>query len=195
MPPVLAQVSYEPIKAVRVLSSQGATPQHVRQAENAGETFKMGTPVKLDANGHITACTFAAPETVYGVASEAGHNLTTDNTAQDLNDGTVPNQTSAVVTPIGAMIRDGKCGVYAANGQTVFSIALKATQVFTEAMVGVTYGIFKDATSGFWYLDNTDTIGDNAVATVVGNDSAAPNTSAGGARVFFIFKASLRAFN
>ena len=195
MPSSMATVSYEPIKAVRVLSQQGALPQMVREAEAATQTFKMGVPLVL-SSGNLQECAFSGAEVVYGVSAEAGHNLTTANTAQELSEGTPPNQASAVITPVGAWMRDGKVGVYAANGQTVFSAALKTGQVFTQAMVaaGTYLGLTKDGTSGFWYVDNTDSSGDNAVVQVIGVDSSCPNTVAGGARVYFIFKAALRFF-
>lgn len=195
MPSVMAPVVYEPIKAVRVLSSQGASPQMVRELEGASKTFKLGVPLVL-SSGYVQEAAFSGAEIVYGVSAEPAHNLTVAGTAQDLSEGTPPNQTSAVTTPIGAWIRDGRCGLYAANGSTVFSIALKAGQVFTQAMIAAStyYGLTKDGTTGFWYLDNTDTSGDNAVAVVIGVDPSCPNTVAGGSRVFFQFKAALRFF-
>lgn len=196
MPGVLAPVSYEHIKAVRVLSSQGATPHVVREAEDAAQTFKMGVPVRL-VSGLIQECSFSGADIVYGVSMEPAHNLTTANTAQDLSEGTPPNQPSGITIPVGAWPRDGKMGVYAANGQTVFSIALKAGQVFTQALLaaGTLYGLTKDGTTGLWYLDNTDTAGNNAVARLLGYDPSSPNTVADGCRVFFQFDASKRYFS
>lgn len=194
MPPVLAPVSYEPVKAVKVLSSMGNSPQLKRELEAASQTFQIGVPVKLDGSNNIVECTFSGADLVYGFSSEHAHNLTTAATAQDLSEGAPQNQVSAITTPVGAWIRDGRCGVYVANAQTVFSVALFAGQVFTQAMVGLTYGLTKDSTSGFWYLDNTDTTGNNAVFEVLENDSNAPNTAAGGARVFGQVIASKRVF-
>lgn len=196
MPGVLAPVTYESIKAVRVISSQGNSPQIIREAEDATQTFSQGVPLRLVA-GFLQECTFTGADIVYGVSAEHAHNLVTQNTAQDLSEASAPNQPSSITTPVGAWIRDGKCGTYGANGQTVFSIVLKATQVFTQALMlgpGTLYGITKDSASGFWFLDTTVTSGNSAVAILLGNDSSAPNTSAGGARVFFMFAESKRFF-
>jgi hypothetical protein len=190
---VLAPVSYEPIKAVRVLSSQAVTPQTIRELEAATQTFKLGVPLMLSA-GNVTESTFTAASIIYGVSAEPAHNLATAGTAQDENEGSPPNMPLAVTTAIGAWIRDGRCSTYGANGQTVFSIALKLGQVYTSALLGGTYGITKDVTSGFWYIDSTVTTGNSAVAVIIGNDSSAPNTATGGARVFFTFAQSKRFF-
>lgn len=191
----LAPVSYEPIKAVRVLSSQAATPALVRAPEAASQTTQVGVPLRL-VSGYVQACTFAGADIVYGVAAEPAHNLTTAGTAQNESEGTPPNQPSAITTAVGAWIRDGNQGTYMANGQTVFSIALKAGQVFTQALLlpSTLYGIVKDTASGFWYLDNTITTGNGAVAELIGYDASSPNTVTGGTRVFFIFGSTKRFF-
>ena len=184
-------VSYEPFRLART-SGEGS-PRMIREAEAATQTFKTGVPLVL-SSGTVQEAAFAGAEIVYGVSTEDGHNLTTANTAEELSIGTPPNMASAKIIPVGAPIKDGKCGVYAADGRNMFSGMLKDGQVFTQAMVGATYGITKDATSGFWYVDNTDTTGDNEVVRIVGVDSSSPNTAAGGARVFFEFIAALRYF-
>lgn len=189
---VLAPVSYEPIRPVRLISGLG-TPAMLRVGEAATQTFKKGAPLVL-SSGYLQECAFGGAETVYGVSDADGSNLTASGTAEMLDHGPAQNMTSSAVIPVGAWPNDGKIGAFLANGQTVFSIALKAGQVYTAAMLGTVYGITKDTPSGYWYLDNTDTTGDNAVATVVGYDETCPNTVAGGCRVFFQFKASLRAF-
>lgn len=210
MPAVLCPVTYEPVKAVRVLSSQGSTPQLIRLPEDATQTWQVGVPVRL-VSGYIQECAFSGADIIVGFSSEKAKNYASAGggatfglpptlpAAIDLNDpasGAPPNQPSAVVVPIGAALRDGLSGIYAANGQTVFSIALQATQVFTLALVipGTLYGLVKDSTTGFWYLDSTDTTGNNAVASIIGVDQSCPNTSAGGSRVFIQIAAAKRMF-
>jgi hypothetical protein len=184
-------VSYEPI---RLYFSQGeGAPAHIRESEGASKTFKMGVPLVL-SSGNLQECAFGGAEIVYGVSSEAAHNLTTANTAQETSYATPPNQASAKTIAVGSPIVDGKIGCYKANGANRFSIMLKDGQVFAQSMIGSTFGLTKDATSGFWYLDNTDTTGDNAVARCEGLDPSSPNTAAGGARVFFTFVSALRYF-
>jgi len=210
MPAVLAPVTYEPVRAVRVLSQQGALPQLQRFSEDALQTFQVGVPL-IFVSGQIQEATFSAADVLVGFSSEKAHNYATAGggvtfglppiipQSTDLNEpasGPPPNQPSATVIPMGAAIRDGQMGAYCANGQTVFSIALKAGQVFTAALLipGTYYGLTKDNTTGFWYLDNTDTAGNNAVANLVGFDTSCPNTVAGGCRVFFTVKAAQRMF-
>lgn len=181
-------MAYEPIQAVQLLSGLGF-PAMTRCPEKASQTFKQGVPLVL-SGGYLQEAAFGAAEIIYGVSSEAGHNQASDGVAAELSEGTPPNQASAVITPIGAWLRDGKVGIYKADGSTVFSVKLKAGQTFSQALVaaGTYYGLVKDGTSNFWYLDSTDTSGDNAVAQLIGVD---PSDST---RVFFQFKAALRYF-
>ena len=192
------------------MSQQGAEPALTRFPEAATQTFNVGVPVRVVA-GFLQEVTFVAADTIYGVSSERAHNYASAGggvtftlppiipPTTDLNEpasGPPPNQNAAVVIPMGAAIRDGQMGNYNANGQTVFSIALKAGQVFTQTLIipGTLYGITKDATSGFWFLDNTVTTGNSAVAVLLGVDPSCPNTATGGSRVFFQFSSTRRAF-
>lgn len=191
----LAPVSYEPIQAVRTLGSAAAFPAATRAPEAASQTFKRGVPCML-SSGNIVEFSTGGANIVYGVSSEPAHNLTSAGTAQDENEGTPQNQASAITTAVGAWPRDGNCGEYLANGLTVFSIALKAGQTFSQTLLaaGTVYGLVKDATSGYWYLDNTVTSGNGAVAVLLGVDPSCPNTAAGGCRVYFQFASSKRYF-
>lgn len=210
MPATLAPVTYEPIRAVRVLSQQGALPQLQRFPEDATQTFQVGVPTRFVA-GLLQECTFAAADVVVGISSEKAKNYATASggvtfglppvipQATDLNEpasGPPPNQVSATVIPMGAAIRDGMTGVYCANGQTVFSVSLKVGQVFTQALLvpGTFYRLIKDGTTSFWYLDNTLTGGNAGVAQLIGFDQSCPNTVAGGCRVFFTFATAQRFF-
>lgn len=211
MPAVIGIVAYEPIKAVRVLSQTGALPQLLRVAEAATQTFKIGVPTML-SGGYLTEWTTTGLNTLYGMSSEQAKNYTnaggganmntlppTIPPSIDLNDtaaGPPPNQPNAVVVPIGAALRDGQCGVYAANGQTVFSAALKTGQVFTQNLLapGTYYALTKDATSGFWYVDVTTTVGNAAVVNLIGMDPSSPNDGVNGTRVFFQIVSNRRAF-
>lgn len=194
--PVLGAVTYEPIKAVRLLGGLGF-PAMSRHAESASQTFKLGVPLVL-SDGYVEEWDGVSDVDIFGVSSEPGHNLTTDGTAKQLSEGTPPNQASAVTIPVGAWVRDGLCGYYAADGRTVFSIAVKTGEVFTAAMVSETtlYGLTKDATTGFWYLDPTDTAGNNAIAKVLGLDPTTPNpnSATNGSRVLFQFSLANRYF-
>lgn len=192
----LAPVSYEAIKAVRTLASAAAFPAAQRTPEAATQTCQYGVPLML-SSGFLAEFSSSGANIVYGVSSEHAHNLAVAGVGTDYNQGSPPNQPSGITTPIGSAPVDGNLGNYFANGQTVFSIALKAGQVFTQALLinpATLYGLVKDATSGFWYLDNTVTTGNGAVALLLGVDSASPNTVAGGSRVFFMFGETKRFF-
>lgn len=182
-------MAFEPIRAVRVDTGPGF-PQMDRFPEAASKTFKTGVPLTL-ASGFLQECAFSGADIVHSVSAEDAHNLSVAGTAQELSEGTPPNQPSAKITPIGAWMRDGNVGAYAANGKTIFSIKLNTGQTFSQALIasGVLYGLTKDATSGFWFLDTTDTSGNNAVARIVGVDPG-DNT-----RVWIQFDASKRYFN
>ncbi len=191
----LAPVSYEAIKAVRTLASAAAFPAADRVSEGASQTFQYGNVVQL-SGGSLVIWDPTVDNTIYGVSSEWAHNLSVAGTPQQYSEGAPPNQPSASTTPVGAQPIDGLLGVYLANGQSVFSIALKAGQVFTQALLAnnTLYGLVLDNASGFWYLDNTDTAGPNAVAVLLGVDPSCPNTVTGGSRVFFQFAESKRYF-
>lgn len=196
MPGPLSPISYEPIVAVRTAASAAAFPAMGRHPEAATQTFNKGVPVMLDGAGNLIEWSSAAPNTVYGTNAEPPHNLTVAATAQNLSEGTPQNQPSGITTPVGAWPRDGKLEFYQANGLSVFSVAIKVGQVFTQAMIqaGVYYGLVKDATSKFWYLDNTITNGNAAVAQVLGMDPTSANDGVNGTRLFFVFAPTRRFF-
>lgn len=176
---------YEPIKAVRTLNGVGL-PAMLRTEEGASKTFKLGVPLTL-SSGQVQENAFGAAELVYGFSAEAGHNLSVAGTSEPAySEGAPPNQASAKTIPVGARMRDGKCGVYLANGQTVFSAMLKDGQVFTQALVSATrYAVIKDGVSNFWYIDNTDSgVADKHIANIIGVDPNA-NSATAGARVYF----------
>ncbi len=167
-----------------------------RTPEAALQTFNIGVPTRL-VNGYVQECTFVAADTVYGMSASRAANYAVAGVPVDLTDtaaGPPPNQPSALVTPIGAAIRDGNTGVYIANGQTVFSIALKNGQIYTPSLLlpGTLYGITKDTTSTFWFLDTTTTGGNSAIANLVGYDQSSPNDGVNGTRVFFTVAANRR---
>jgi len=196
MPTILGAVSLEPIQAVRVSSSQAAFPAMERHSEAASQTFKKGVPLMLDGGGNMVEWTTALANTIYGVNAEPPHNLTVAATAQDLSEGSPQNQPSGITTPVGAWPRDGKIEVYQANGQTVFSISLKSGQTFvsTDIQAGTIYGLDKDATTGFWFMDKTITAGNKAVLVLLGLDSSSPNDGVNGSRVFVQFASTRRYF-
>lgn len=169
--------------------------QHDRWPEAASQTFRLGRILK-SSSGNLTASDTADPWTaadvVVGVASEAGHNLTTAGTAEPAtSEGTPRNQPSAKIFAKGAWIKDGKCGFYPANGTNVFEASLQSGQTFSQSLVvaGSYYAIKFDSTTGFHYIDSTDTVGNNCVAEIVGGPSHDSS------RVLFRFKSGQRYFD
>ena len=186
-------VSYEPIKHVYRRGTSGM-PLVIRAPEAATQTFKTGTPLAL-SSGLAQASAFGGSELVYGVSAEAGSNLSVANTAeQGTNEGAPQNQTSAVTIPVGSRFKDGKCGVYLADENSVFSAMLKDGQVFTQGLVSATrYELAKDSTSGFWYIDNTSNgTNDEHCVNVTAVDPSSPNSATLGARVYFVFAPAAR---
>lgn len=179
-------MAYRPIVAVRTLNGVGF-PAQDQQAEAATQTFKQGVPLVF-SSGNLQEAAFGGAEVVVGVSVEPGHNLTTANTAEPAySEGTPPNQTGKII-PVGAWMRSGKISYYLANGQNVFLASLKSGQTFAQSLMisGTYYGLTKDATTGFWYIDTSDTSGDNAVVELVGGVSDDATAA------LFIFKAALR---
>lgn len=195
MPGVLAPITYEPIKAVRSLSGGSTLPTGRREQEAATQTFNLGVPLRLVA-GFLQECTFGAADIVYGFSQEPAHNLTVAGTPQDLSEHAPINQPSGITTPIGAWIRDGRCGVWLANAVNVFSVVLKAGQTFSQALLvaGTLYGLTKDAPSGLWFLDTTVTVGNSAVAELLELDPSSPNDGVNGTRVLIQIAPSKRYF-
>lgn len=175
--------------------ASGDSSVQKRWPEAATLTAKSGVPLRL-SSGNVTECDandpWGAADVVVGISSEAGHNLAVAGTAeQGYSEATPPNQPSAKIIPQGAWIKDGKLGFYPADSKNVFKISLKAGQTYSQALVvaGTYYTLKKDATTGYWYLDSSDTTGNNAVAEIVGGVSD-DNTM-----VLFRFKAGQRFFD
>lgn len=166
---------YIPIAPLR--SSGLGFPLMDRGPEAASKTFKIGVPLSL-VSGYLQETDFATDTIVHSFSSEQAHNLTAAGTAQDASEGTPINQPNAKITPVGAWIRDGLVGYYAADGKSTFLISLKDGQTFSQALVtsGALYGLTKDGTTGLWYLDTADTAGANAVLRVVGPDPTGNTT-------------------
>lgn len=141
--------------------------------EGATQTFSKGAVLKLSSGCLVagdTANPWSAADVVYGIAAEAGHNLTTANTAEaGYSSGAPQNQTSAKTIPVGAPMKPATVMIYRADGTNQFMASLKATQTFSQALViaGTYYALVYDSTSTFWYVDSTDTSGNNNVVEII----------------------------
>lgn len=183
-------MAYRPI---RLAYNTAGLQSLLSAAEGATQTFKQGAVLRLSGGNAVhadTADPWVSADVVFGVSAEDAHNLAVANTAEVLSIGTPPGQVSAKITPLGAPIENGKILMYRADGANVFSISLANAQTYSQALMipGVYYTLKNDAVSGFWYLDITDTTGNNAVAEIVGPVDGDPTAC------LFIFKATQRYF-
>jgi len=157
-----------PITPRQVLQAGTAVANMKAIAEKSGQTYVQNTPVQVDvagATGFIIACpamTSVATAKIAGFSTQPGSNLTTSGVGKTLTTGqAVPNQSSAVVIPIGAPWAG-------ADGLAYFNLADPNVQfigtfgdssdntlaVLAQAQVGGLFGLFKDPGNSFWYVDN-----------------------------------------
>lgn len=153
-----------PITVGKVVGSSDAHPTQRRLLEDAAETFKIGTPVRVQASdGMIIESPGITDNTapIAGFAQEPGANLTTEGTPKTLTYGSVQNQSSAVLIPIGAPPNDGTVGVNIANDNNWFKGSIDVSGAGSDLIaatdLGLIFGLTKDAGNGFWYVDKTKT--------------------------------------
>lgn len=164
-------------------TTSGNQPRMRRIAEAAAQTFKAGVPVQLDANGRIKEWDgVTTTRAIAGFCKEFGKNLTTAGVAQQITQGNVPNQASAVNLQRPYFDPDGADGFEVADQDSMFQGQVGPAQQVTQADVGVSYGMTKD-TDGHWYVDRTKVAPAAVVVTVVKLD---PNDQSATPRgVFF----------
>ena len=190
----MAFTTSTPVPIVCVGNSNPGNPAGVTNGnigEAASQTYLGGTPIAL-SSGNYAAWGGANPAglpVILGVAIQGGQNLSTAATAQHGNFGSVPNQSSAknlyFSGPVDAAGVGGAGNPYYTWGNGNRFTALfgnngaSATPAITD--VGVYYGLTKDATTGYWYVDkNKATQGTSTAVRIVGLD---PGTSANGASI------------
>lgn len=156
----------QPIYPHRVLSG-GAMQAAIRRiAEKATQTFLIGVPVQVEvATGFIIECAAivsAATAIIAGFATEFANNLVTSGVAKTLTYGSVQNQASAVLIPVGAPPNDGTMGLHEAQDETLFvgvlgDGATAALAITAQTDIGKIYGLTKDAGNNYWYIDHNKT--------------------------------------
>jgi hypothetical protein len=156
----------QPIKVWRVLGVGGAQPLMKRLLEKLTQTYLIGTPVQVEAaTGFIIACaaiTNVATAIIAGFSTEPGANLAASGTPKTLTYGSVQNQASASLIPLGAPINDAPTGINVAADTTEFQgvygdSATAANAVLAQVQVGAIFGLTKDAGNNYWYVDNNIT--------------------------------------
>jgi hypothetical protein len=126
--------SHNPITMYETIS--GNTELTLNPPQAAGQTFKLGTPVSLNATGFAQAWDGAtltgAPGSIYGVAEEAASNFAVAGQGAPSNFGQIgppwatlsgtppPNQPNAVVIPYGAPLVTGGVLTMLATQDTLF---------------------------------------------------------------------------
>jgi|SRR5437899_5608735 len=188
-----------PIQPVKTLSGNQYAARRI--IEDASQTFKLGTPVALAADGGVIAWGGATVSglvgSVVGISYEAASNLASTGLGAPspnspvtgigaaLTFGSVPNEASAKNIPHGAPLNDGRVGLFiAAFADTVFSATLGTTGNFTnwnDNLIGTLAILAIDSGSNFWYV-NTAT---GTQVRIVGRDLRDPTGS--GNRVLFSF--------
>ena len=147
----------------------GNQPRMQRLIEDAGQTFKSGTPLQIHStNGSLKAWDGATvSDAIAGVSKEFGANLAVAGTAQQQTFGSVQNE-SAAANYSRPYFNDGKTGIEVANQDTVFYGQVGPSQTTAATDIGLQYGMTID-TDGHWFVDKTKT-GASAVVEVVGLD-------------------------
>jgi hypothetical protein len=175
------------ISSIQTIS--GNQPRIRDIPEAATQTFLSGTPVALNASGNVIAWAGSIVTTlvgsIIGIAKNPGKNLTTAGTAQQLSQGSVPNQPSAQNIQRPYFDPDGNTLLETADPDTIFVGQVGPAESVTQANVGVPYGISID-TDNHWYVDTAKvTVGTNTCVMIVKLD---PNDQAAVKRgVYFRF--------
>lgn len=180
--------------------------------EKAGQTFKKGTPVQLNA-GVVQAWDGATvAKGIVGIALIDASNLATDGAGAagvfsgvgfpgtSSTFGAVPFEASAVNIARGAPFSTGQTLFAAAIQETIFigqvdnnNFSGGGSSIPLQADIGVQFGLTVDA-SGHWYVDkNKTTVGTNTVVQVVGIDPIFGSIVNG--NFLFVFTAAASQYN
>lgn len=179
---------------IQLAHSSGQEQAIFHWQEAASQTFKEGCPLRISSGNAVAGDVddpWAAADVVLGISAEAGKNLTTAGVEETGASYATPrNQANAKTIAVGSPFKITTVMFYRADGLNVFRASLKDGEVYTQALIipGTYYALKYDATTGYWFVDNTDTSGNNAVAEIVGPVDG--DTS----KVLFKFKASQRYF-
>jgi hypothetical protein len=156
----------QPVKIWKVQGPATANPSMRRFPEKSGQTFLIGTPVRVEAaTGFLIAnpaIVSVATAVIAGFATEFANNLTTSAVAKTLTYGAVQNQSAAVLIPVGAPPNDGTMGVELGIDSNIFvgvlgNGATAANATVAQTDLGAIFGLTKDAGNNFWYIDNNIT--------------------------------------
>lgn len=174
----MAFTTANPVPIVCVGNKEANNPAPVTNGnigEAATQTFKTGTPLAM-SSGNYAAWGGSAPTAlpvILGISLQAGQNLATANTPVPNNYGSVPNQSSAVnVFGTGPVVLGGQPFAQAGAGNVFAALfgATGANYTPTTANIGVRYGLTKDSSTGFWYIDTDKTAANDVAVLITGID-------------------------
>ncbi len=185
-----------PIIPGKVTGSGSAVARQKRLAEVATSTALQGVPVVINGSGHATESSAITDDTTLlaGFSSEPFHNLTTADTAEELNYGAVQGQTNAILIPVGAPPSDGKIGVHEASDEIEFLAKIRDADTLAITDVGSIFGLTKDS-DNFWEVDKSKTTtGAGAIVTITELIDAIGTTGITGGKLLFRVSANNQLF-
>lgn len=179
---------HQPISVVQ--TTTGLTPLTISIAEKAGQTFKVGVPMQLNAGFVQQWDGTTLTNSLLGFSLIPGSNLASNGLGVPgafgqigppgsiQTYGNVPNQPSGVNIAVGAPISDGRTLMESSVDNNVFEATfdsstgtVAANYTPTQAMIGTQFGLTVDA-NGQFYVDNGKvTAGTNTVVVMVGINS------------------------
>lgn len=178
----MAFTTSTPVPIVCVTNKNGNNPAPVTNGnitEGATQTFKAGTPLEMSGGNYI-AWDGVAPDqdpVILGISLQAGQNFAVAATPVPSNYGSVQNQSSAVnVFGTGPVILAGQPFAVAGSGNVFAGLFgnAGASQLPATTDIGVYYGLTKDSTTGYWYVDKAKTADADVAVLITGLD---PQTS------------------
>jgi hypothetical protein len=177
-----------PIKVFKVVGAGDAQPQIRRIIEEASMTFKVGTPVRVNAaSGCIVAFagnTTNANGNVAGIAAEPASNLSSNATPKTTTYGSVQGHANASLIPLGAPLNLGDVGVLLAVPSTIFVAKCNDAHYAVVTDVGRLAGLTLD-TNGYFFLEteaNNVTSNNSAIGVIT--ELVDANNTAGGKLAF-----------
>ena len=193
------------VPIIQVQNKANTTPFTKAMVEAAAQAFANGTPVQKNVSGYAQAwdgTTVASG--ILGISESFGLNLATPGAGAltypwgqltgsiaTQTYGQVPGQPGAVNVALGTPVSDGRTLYMEGNPDNIFEAifdnsagAVAADYTPTVADIGVSYGLTKDASGPYWYVDKGKT-GGAAVVKITGIDTVDGYTL--NAKVLFSF--------
>lgn len=209
------------IPIIQVQNKANTTPFTYAQPESINQTFVPGAPVMFDGSNpnYVKEWdgTTVAAGTIIGVAESFGQSLATVGAGSPAfpwgsisgvgalqTYGSVPNQPNARNIALGTPVIDGRTLFLSPGVDNVYEAMFDNTAgatgtdyIPTQADIGKSYGLTKDASGGAYFVDKSKaTVGTNALVQIVGINSDDGNGTGGfqpNARVRFVFLQSVTA--